>query len=114
MTGQRLDLFDVDFLVDTHGVDRMGINLLFTLIYEGHVPVADLRLHAVTVTLHEHHLVGIALPAQPIGTKGKINPVHPASVAGFPLRRKARRHQRDAQQVEIRNRRARRRRRLGS
>ena len=65
-------MLDVDFLVDTHGVDRMGINLLFTLIYEGHVPVANLRFHAVTINLHEHHLVGIALPAQPIGTKGKI------------------------------------------
>ena len=113
MTGQRLDLFDVDFLVDTHGVDRMGINLLFTLIYEGHVPVADLRLHAVTVNLHEHHLVGIALPAQPIGTKGKI-----IQYIGFGLQAshsggKARRYQRDAQQVEIRNRRARRRRRPG-
>ena len=92
----------------------MGINLLFTLIYEGHVPVADLRLHAVTVNLHEHHLVGVALPAQPIGTKGKI-----IQYIGFGLQAshsggKARRHQRDAQQVEIRNRRARRRRRLGS
>ena len=110
MAGQRLDLLDVDFLVDTHGIDRVGINLLLALVDEGHVPVADLRLHAVAVNLHEHHLVGVPLPAQPIGTKGKI-----IQYIGFGLQApypcgKARRHQRDAQQVEIGNRRARRRR----